>query len=418
MQTYTWENEHYAHSDVELNITRQSKLVSYCTAPWKPDIERPYAGMVMVLHGYGQLGNDEYIQKLREYLAEKYSLLAVSVNYHASGLHTLKFHEVCAVPEEAVLNVLRYLKPDERQDLISHAAEVAGNPEWIKFKDGRLGNFLDCLDQLEKLENKTFLPYLKIFADNLDHQNFGVLQALDILTVVYDVSNKYALDKDNVLAFGSSHGGYLAHLCSKFAPNTFRAVIEGSSYPYTPYYFIANRPYTGLTPYFSYTLGDEKNPFIFTRGIYFDSLWEIADNSSPTFFGYAPFMIRNLNHAQHWEEALKNSQRHCQYRMIHSSQDQVFQPLEDKRNQVERLVSSGFDVEYREMVEVDVDGKLVKHLDHGMGSSLRALFDLYYPSIKPTESQLDNELGTVIDFQCGDKVYRIDHANKPMLKIL
>lgn len=428
MQICHWENEHYAHSDVELNIPRQSKLTSYCSAPWAPDAMRPYAGLVLVLHGYGGKANDDYYRKLREYLVEKYDLLAVSVNYHASGLHAVDFSKRYAFPKQFLLKILNYLPPSDREELLKGSVEIEGHKDWVKFPDPeeKYQKWLsELIFQVEVLEQQSILSSALSISENLDHQNFGVLQALDILTALYELSQAFSFEKSNVIAFGSSHGGYLGHLCSKIAPNTFRAVIEGSSYPYTPLYFIANRPYQGLTPYFNWEF-----PVTVTNNqgvtqelkkivdVYFDTPWELADATSPYYFGTAPMDMRNLNKAEHWQTVANKSRRQCQYRMLHSSRDETFQPIEDKRLHAQQLISTGFDVVYKEKGEDDIDGRLVKHLNHGMGASQRALFDLFYPTIRPTFGTMDNELGTVVDFKCGDKTYLFDHTSNPMLQII
>lgn len=421
-ELFSWQQQHYAHADIELNIQRQSLLTSYCTAPWQQDDGRPYLGMVLVLHGCGQSANDAYTQKLRAYLARKYDLLAVSIDYHASDLHPLEPTRQFAVSVEDYDKVVQMLPSELADQLRGSAYEVEHRPGWIKFNEGQLGFFINCVSYLEINSNERYLRYMKVIADNLDQQNFGVVQALDILTVVKDVCSTVKFDKNNIIAFGSSHGGYLAHLSSKIAPNTFRAVIEASSYPYTPLYLIAGRPYEGIRPYFYMTRNmpreNGKGTYHADDYHYPDSAWELADQASPNYFGPAPMQIRNLNYQPHLDAVVKAATRQCQFRMIHSATDEVFQPLEDKRNQAQRLRSSGFDVDYREMRESDVDGRLVKHLEHGMGCSLRALFELFYPTIRPTESKLDFESGTVIDFQCGDRIYRFDHSQLPILHIL
>jgi hypothetical protein len=417
----SWQQQHYAHADMELNIPRQSIPVSYCTAPWQQDDARPYRGMVLFLHGYGGLPNDAYTQNFRSYLAQKYEVLAVSIDYHASDLHPVEPARQFAVSVEDFERVMQMLPSEQADQLRASAYEVENRPGWIKFKGGQFGFFASCVSSLEVNSNDRYIRYLKVIADNLDQQNFGVMQALDILTVVRDISSTVKFDKNNIIAFGSSHGGYLAHLCNKIAPNTLRAVIDASSYPYTPLYLIASRPYVGVQPYFSFSrvlLDQDDNPIYQAYDYqYPDSAWELADASSPNYFGLAAMQIRNLNHQQHLQEVVKVASRKCQFRMIHSSTDEVFQPLEDKRNQAQRLIDSGFDVDFREMKESDIDGRLVKNLGHGMGCSMRALFDVFYPTIKPTESKLDFELGTALEFQCGDKIYRFDHATRPMLQI-
>lgn len=406
-----WNEHHYGHSDIELQIPRQSCLTSYCTAPQAPDPLRPYDGLVLVLHGYGSLASDDYLTNLRGYLAEKYNLLAVVVDYHASGLHPVNPFQQYAVSSDFFQHILEYLSGQQKAELASWAIEVDGRSGWLKFKERGLNVFLDIVTQIERLKDVQFVFSLKSIAGNLDHQNFGVIQALDVLTALNDVSAKYSFDKNNIVAFGSSHGGYLAHLCAKFAPNTLRAVIESSSYPQTPPYLVSNRHYPDIAAYFSCVFSRRHFP------VFFDTPWELNNQSSPYCFGMAQRSVRDLSSSGHWAAVRQNSKRLCQFRMMHSSRDEVFQSIDEKHKQVMTLSEAGFDVVYKEMGEADVDGKLVKHLDHGMGSSMRAIFDMFYPTLRRTSGDSDAQLETEIEFRCGETTYRINHGRRPMLSI-
>ena len=64
---------------------------------------------------------------------------------------------------------------------------------------------------------------------NGDYQNFGLMQALDHIYVIDDLI-KRGSRTSNIILFGSSHGGYIAHMVAKLAPNTIRLIIDNSSY--------------------------------------------------------------------------------------------------------------------------------------------------------------------------------------------
>lgn len=420
MATINWQEEFEGHQDVELNVTRESHVTCRCAAPHQPDPANPYDGLVLVLHGCGQHVDDGVNFRLRNYLAEKYNLLAVGVDYHASGLN-LGFdpYKQYAVSMDFYLSMVSRLSELQKGEFDSWLVKLEKRPDWVKFSDKHLDDFMSVVVQIEAIEGPQNC-YLKIIAENFDHQNFGLLQSIDALTAVAKISQKYPFDTGNIIAFGSSHGGYLAHLCAKLAPNTFRGVIESSSYSYTPLYFIANRPYPGIVPVFGTVDLGRGYP------LYFDTFWELPNllepwktSSTHREFGYSPQAIRDLTNMDHWCESVSKSRRYCQFRMMHSSKDELFQPACDKRRHVEALRKAGFDLDYREMSEDDIDGKLVKHLEHGMGSSPRAIFDLFYPTILPTWGDLDWQLETELNFKCGAKTYKITHGKKsPKLELL
>src|SRR5580704_5415302 len=63
-----------------------------------------------------------------------------------------------------------------------------------------------------------------------EYHSMGFLSALDGLQVTFSLVNDLALNKRRLFVFGTSYGGYIANLAAKFAPNTFRMVIDNSGF--------------------------------------------------------------------------------------------------------------------------------------------------------------------------------------------
>jgi cephalosporin-C deacetylase-like acetyl esterase len=76
--------------------------------------------------------------------------------------------------------------------------------------------------------------------DRNEYQSFGFLPALDCLTVLGDVLNRFPMiNKKKIIAYGSSYGGYIAMLCGKYAPNTFSVIIDNSGFSRAELKYIA-----------------------------------------------------------------------------------------------------------------------------------------------------------------------------------
>ncbi|MGL4449071.1 MAG: DUF2920 family protein, partial [Aeromonas sp.] len=64
---------------------------------------------------------------------------------------------------------------------------------------------------------------------NGHYQNFGVMAALDILNSIAHAIMQHGVNQNNIILIGSSYGGYLANLATKFRPGLIRAVFDNSS---------------------------------------------------------------------------------------------------------------------------------------------------------------------------------------------
>ncbi|ANY68726.1 hypothetical protein BBD42_21350 [Paenibacillus sp. BIHB 4019] len=77
--------------------------------------------------------------------------------------------------------------------------------------------------------------------ETLDYFNdMSIMQALDNITAVLMViailkDNDLSFNERKIVAYGHSHGAYLAYLCNRFAPLLFSAIIDNSAYIYPAY---------------------------------------------------------------------------------------------------------------------------------------------------------------------------------------
>lgn len=377
--------------DFELGRTRTAPTKYFLTLP---DSGKP-AGLVFVVHGFGGDRNLEYSRKLREHISDTYNLATVAVLAHAFRNR----------PEADGSNV--YFEAEDiallNARLQSHKCP-AYNPPGIPIRFKEALDHLFCIEQnvagiiasgdqqkIEKLYKNQFEALTAvIYPPNDEQQTFGILQAVDHLLVLGDLLGELGFPHDNIIAMGSSHGGYIANLMAKLAPNTFAAVFDNSSYPAAPPNYIYGREIKTF----------EHKFFISEHLVlccYLKTGWTSRQGHPNTF---TPDRARIRSFLD--EEVIRRMAQlggcRTQYRFYHSLQDRLV-PAEQKSKMIHLLQEHGFDVQYNFMGKEDIDGRFVKNLDHGMNLSLKIMFDRLYPTITPRKGSTDLELDSVITYE-------------------
>lgn len=352
--------------DFELGVKRNSSLTYSITTPLKSKPE----GIVLVIPGFGADSSQEYQQKLRIHIATNYNLAAVSVNYHAIQIRPATGAGVVLEPDD-----IGVLQNALRRNNLCIKPELGANLE-------ELSKIAVANDRIEAVTASLVPP-------NGDYQNFGVMQAVDHLLVLADILQNYDNEKLPVIAFGSSHGGYLANLLAKFAPNTIAAVFDNSAYISAPFNYVLGRQ----TNMHEFNYQEQRYPNIVFK-CYSRTLWNLNRNSN-NFFSRDRQEIRALYPKEHLERMKKIGNNKTQYRFIHSITDGIA-PFHEKKRYAELLKQSGFDVMFKEISSRDVDGQFVKNTDHGMGLSLKRMFDHFFPTIELKETANDFQLGSIV----------------------
>jgi hypothetical protein len=361
-------------SDVELALKRPSPILYHGTAP-----DEQARGLVFIVHGFGQDTNSEYDLHLREHVARTYRMAAVTVEYHCYRSRP---------PLGAQINV----SPDALFKLEALARQ-SGIQE--SFSATRPEDLVEILGR--RLLEPTEVP-AELVPPNGDYQNFGVMQALDHLYVLrHLVEQDVAFDRRRIWLFGSSHGGYLAHLIHKFAPNSFSALIDNSGYTR------ANHTYLGLGPEVRIPVGQ------LTFACNVITRWTFSDVYSPTCFGIAQDLIRQTAFRPHQVESARVSGRGCRIRMVNLEQDPI-SPIGAKILQHQGYRKTGFDSELVRLGDPGALPEYVKSMTHG-DVSLKRLLDHFAPTLLDHQSPnpLDGELGTELSFDCLEATYRIRH---------
>lgn len=371
------------HEDFELGIPRKVPVTFEAEIP----DNGPADGLVFLIPGFGEDTDEAYTRLTRRQIAAKHNLVVVSVRAHC-----------------------HFCRP--KQSIPGVAVSIEIDPWSIAKVIGALVLQGDSLDGLRSAEEKDALRFLKSRKDHKfslsaalippgdDYQNFGVLAALDHLLVLNKlIDDGVEFDHDNIIATGTSHGGYIAHLMQKFAPNTISAVIESSAYPETLPAYLG---FGGV----EYRAIDGNIEFVCST----KTAWSNENIGAPNYFGSDQARIRNVCDPDHLETARGASgSRKTQFRMIHSSRDRLVN-IDLKRHQSNVLRSSGFDADLQVVDEADVDGKVITTLDHGLGMGLHSLFDRFYPSLIRKPAPTDRDLKTRLCFAGNRTNYVVDHG--------
>ena len=218
--------------------------------------------------------------------------------------------------------------------------------------------------------------------------------------VLYDLIRRGEYSGEPIIALGSSHGGYIANLLSKFAPNTLSAVFDNSSYPSPPLHYVIGR--------------DLRQAEASCRAPSLPNLVWLCNVKS----GWSSF-VENDNYFSKDRQEIRcfsgdtltemadYGGNRTVYRFYHSAHD-AFVPACSKLALAAALRERGFDVYEYVMDEEDVDGRFVKNLSHGMGLSLRLMFERLYATVDVFEGPTDIGLRSEIMFrgETHDYVFR------------
>lgn len=376
------------HEDFELGIPRKVPITFEAEIP--PN--GPADGLVFLIPGFGEDTDEAYTRLTRRQIAAKYNLVVVSVRAHC-----------------------HFCRPKQSIPGVSVSIEI--DPWSIAKAIGALVLQGDNLDGLRSADEKDTLRFLKSRKDHKfslsaalvppgeDYQNFGVLAALDHLLVLNKlIDDGVEFDQSNVITAGTSHGGYIAHLMQKFAPNTISAVIESSAYPETVPAYLG---FGGV----EYRAIDANIEFVCTT----KTAWSNENIGAPNYFGIDQARIRNLCDPDHLEMVSGNAgSRKTQFRMIHSCHDRLVS-IDLKHHQTNVLRSYGFDADLQVVDEADVDGKIITTLEHGLGIGLHSLFDRFYPTLTRKPTQTDRDLKTRLCFSGNRTIYVIDHSQSGVI---
>lgn len=368
--------------DPEINIKSRDTLEYYITFPNGYDKSKKY-GLVFCITGYGDSAVSDYqMNKLRPYIADKYNIIVVGVRYH---------------------NDLRI------------TGEISGDIDRICNWYGVNKSYFKNLNDGQQVTNDLYDLLISKNLFSLDprasvkcnayhnYSSFGFMPAIDHLIVLFDILNKYNIDKSNIISFGSSYGGYISLLMAKYAPNTFSLIIDNSGFCVSDLHEIFGGIVGGAGGSFPKYVDGKRYEIPFTT----NTLWSL-DETSEYYFSDSHKKIRSLILEEH------RTPSKTVYFSYHSQKDSLI-PIEQKDKMYD--VIKKFNVIYYKRVnEQDMDGKMFKSLSHGMSASLKEMFDFSVAEFRKMnvdkESDTDFDRNVTYGFPCLDKLYNFTYTDK------
>ena len=394
--------------DVELGIKRSSALSFYACYD---DVKEAKA-LLVIIPGLGADSDSGYRTHLMRTMAENYDVACISVDYHCIG-------------NRPQLGAKFGLDDIDCAILTKELASIGINLP-IDLKS------IDCHEKVDVLlkflsQEITLRKESGVFPDDFrlkasitmvptknEYQNFGVMQAMDVLNAVLYTKkyiNSAKFEHLPVIMVGSSHGGYLAHMCAKIAPWLVDGVIDNSSYAIFLWKLIGFGKEIDFTRFFGCGTGNLYE----NLNLYFcDKTYWTLDDKSPYYFSDAREEIRNILNLDHLN--VQSNYKKPVYVSYHCIYDKDVAPAKDKTELYEALKKLKFDATLHMIKdESEVDGKFIKSLNHGMGMSYKLLLQRELPGVmKKILSKKDkkDEINEkCIEYKCGDLLYKFSEVS-------
>ncbi|MEA8944472.1 DUF2920 family protein [Campylobacter jejuni] len=397
--------------DVELGIKRESKLeFKLCF-----DDEKEIKALVFIIPGLGGDADENYREHLAEFVAGEYNAAVASVNYHCIGNRpqTGSSFFMDDIDKLILKTSCEALNIQVDLDKLNSLEELSST---LKEVDHILEE-----QKNQKLINPNFKLsiHLSLQPTKNEYQNFGIMQAQDLLNVALYLKKHAPFDTMGggipIIMIGGSHGGYLAHLAAKIAPWLVDGVLDNSAYAKFLWRVV------GFGKEIDFMQYSEFATFDFFHHIKTHcstkTFWT-SNSSSPRFFSPARRKIRNLLEEDH---LLKQSKclKTC-FISYHSLYDE-YVSLKEKTMFYEELEKLGFDVTLHSITkESQVDGKFIKNLNHGMGIPVKLLIKKELPLMleKIKQNSKKDYKEKCISYPCEDLLYQFSEKDDKMsLKI-
>ena len=393
-------------NDIELNIKRDSKLefkVSF-------DDEKAMKALFVFIEGCGTDIYASYNEHIAEFVVKEFACAVLRVNYHCiQNRHKLGAKTYFDNIDLAILTqtcqTLDINLPAKLNPQLNQSIEVQEFVGLVKYLNDKLESLRN--EWKFNTEKKLTFTYSLQPTKN-EYQNFGLMQALDILNALCFVRKNCAEFKlaktPKTLLFGASHGAYLALLCAKFAPWLIDGVVESSAYVTASPYYVG----------FGKELDYEKYNDVFNvysktifRG-FTKSLWT-SNKNSPHFFSPAHNRIRNVLDEKHLQ--IYASYHKAKIISYHCINDTEIAPVSQKQALHKTLKKLGFDSTLHIATQKDIDGKFIKNVNgHGMDMSLKMLIQKELPPLLARDFKHEKDEKREISYPSENLEYHFKEA--------
>ena len=395
-------------NDIELNIKRDSKLefkVSF-------DDEKAMKALFVFIEGCGTDIYASYNEHIAEFVVKEFACAVLRVNYHCiQNRHKLGAKTYFDNIDLAILTqtcqTLDINLPAKLNPQLNQSIEVQEFVGLVKYLNDKLESLRN--EWKFNTEKKLTFTYSLQPTKN-EYQNFGLMQALDILNALCFVRKNCAEFKlaktPKTLLFGASHGAYLALLCAKFAPWLIDGVVESSAYVTASPYYVG----------FGKELDYEKYNDVFNvysktifRG-FTKSLWT-SNKNSPHFFSPAHNRIRNVLDEKHLQ--IYASYHKAKIISYHCINDTEIAPVSQKQALHKTLKKLGFDSTLHIATQKDIDGKFIKNVNgHGMDMSLKMLIQKELPPLLARDFKHEKDEKREISYPSENLEYKFKEKDR------
>jgi pimeloyl-ACP methyl ester carboxylesterase len=375
--------------DFELGKGHNREVVYHCAHPSQNEKQK-IKGIVFFISCFGL--EDEYIKNWIHKAADEFGLLAVAVEYHCFRSRPENGAQI-QIPEDIQQRLHFYFQ---------------------KYRIMHHDDFDRAMRQLgDALPEPVRMDGVKLMPANDEYQNFGLMQALDHLYVLDDlIKSNIDVDWNNIILFGSSHGGYIAHMIAKLAPNTPRLIIDNSSYVSPPPQYMGQGS--------EYAIGVGK----LTLGCSTLNPWQRSYPYDSTYYNLHHQLIRDTAYPVHLRVRGHHEtpeRRQIQVEAYQSAENDLISFPADKRNQQLMQCKNGRDYQLHLIQHHDLGG-IFKTMSHGMEASLWDLFCLSMGMEKKQgweikSTVLDLESKNVLIFPCITADYTVQHGGELPVKI-
>ena len=410
--------------DLEVNKNRTPLSFHFSTPEFFDENTIP----IVVLHGFSEYSGSEYMNSLHKSLTKKYNVAIITVNYIGT------------------FTKIRFINNDAPYDFINFSSTITEGENKVTFLrilyallNDNSGT-VDYLNKINAIEHSDFTPYKRTLHElivkienNLcdgiyvidrlyemgfktpitkittntqnDHQDFGVIQTIDILTAISHIKSIEEYQNINwsrLSIVGSSHGGYLASMCDKFAPNTFNMIVNNSGWLYCNSGEILNTKFKTFYLDMMYLSSE-------------DSYWS-DDPENINFFDKRHGEIRSLLNSEHIKEQKIQTINidNKQYIFSHTIDDHLI-PIDKKDTYIDTIEDNYNHINYIRVDNHDkLDGKTFKSLEHGADASLKGLVIdfIINNNFDKSIDENDFDLQSIIKYSCTDGSYIINFTEK------
>jgi len=373
----------------ELAVVERQQLPVWISEP--PDGVNSETFPLLALHGFGRLGDSDYLKSFHESIRTKCNALVITLDY----LGTKILRDLNGIPffDEVCLKMTNERLVELGLPLIP--ADVLQSPKAAHLTV----NYLKKLREQYHLEAGEYMGVIgKRFPD--DHYDFGLMQTIDCLWAIRLAKEKFPKANWNQLtAAGISHGGYLSTQCARFAPNTFSLIINS---------------YGWVKPYLKWIHKGDWAATVQNESIkmhlIMENYWS-RDPNSQNYFSPDRAMIRtqlDTNQIQQWKAQTRGPGPHF---VMTQQIDDEMHPRSEKEVFVRLMKENGFDLEYlTSNVGLPIG---YQSLDQHDETSFKGLIlDFADPQRRQNHlvQQDDFERGEKISYQCGSSLYEIDYS--------